>query len=42
MAFLNKAGRIAGSTVNSVVENARGALVTIGKAALHTLAPDNF
>ena len=42
MAFLNQAGRIAGSTVNSVVENARGALVTIGKAALHTLAPDNF
>lgn len=33
---------ILGNTVNSVVENARGALVTIGKAALHSLAPDNF
>lgn len=42
MAFLNQAARIAGSTVNSAVENARGALATFGKAALHTLAPDNF
>ena len=42
MAFLNQAGRIAGNTVNSVVENARGAAATIGRAALHSLAPDNF
>jgi hypothetical protein len=42
MAFLNQAGRIAGNTVNAVVENVRGASATIGRAALHSLAPDNF
>lgn len=42
MAFINEVGRIAGNTVNSVVENARGAVSTIGKGALHSLAPDNF
>ena len=31
-----------GNTVNSVVENASEAIVTIGKSALHALAPDNF
>lgn len=33
---------VLGNTVNSVVENARSAVVTVGKAALHALAPDNF
>jgi len=42
MAFINQVGRIAGNTVNSVVENAREAAFTIGKGALHSLAPDNF
>jgi len=42
MAFLNQAGKIAGNTVNSVVENARSAINTIGRSALHSLAPDNF
>lgn len=42
MAFLNQSGRIAGSTLNSVVENARSAISTIGRGALHSLAPDNF
>lgn len=42
MSFVNHAGRIAGNTVNSVVENTREAVMTFGKAALHTLAPDNF
>ena len=40
MAFINQVGRIAGNTVNSVVENARGAVSTIGKGALHSLAPE--
>ena len=42
MSFLNQAGNIAGSTVNSVAENVRSAVDTIGRAALHSLAPDNF
>lgn len=35
-------GVAAGKSVSSVVENVREALVTIGKAGLHVLAPDNF
>lgn len=42
MAFVNQAGKIAGNTVNSVVENAREAAFQIGKGALHSLAPNEF
>lgn len=34
--------QILGSSINSVVENVREIGATIGKAALHTLAPDDF
>lgn len=33
---------ILGNSLNSVVEQARNALMTVGKAGLHVLAPDNF
>lgn len=31
-----------GNTVNSVAENSRSVMATIGRAGLHSLAPDNF
>lgn len=31
-----------GNTVNSVVENVKSVALTVGKSALHALAPDNF
>ena len=31
-----------GNTLNSFTENAKSALVTMGRAALHSLSPDNF
>lgn len=42
MAFKKELGRVAGTSLNSVVENARGVIQKVGKAGLHTLAPDNF
>lgn len=42
MAFLNQANKIAGNSIESVSSNARAAAITLGRSALHTLAPDNF
>lgn len=42
MAFLNQVNKVAGNSVESVVESVRTATGTIGRIALHAIAPDNF